>query len=237
MDRIEVKKVIENYANIDNIWSDNDKWHFYTYKKINAFINRHVRALNLLDKNRVINLGSGGNSYCFDDETVLHVDILDKNIKNKKHFLVSNIEHMNVPSDFYDIGICVGSVINYTDAMTSIKEIARIIKTDGLLFLEFENSRSFEFLGSNTYNKKASVVTTFYQNRKEMLWVYSEAYIMALLKMYGFRIINKHRFHIFTPLLYRIAKDSDIAMKVYWMDKIFHFLPLSSNVLVLAKKE
>ena len=213
-----------------------DMCHYYSYQTIDFFIRKYVLKLNISKDISVINLGSGGNPYCFNEDNMLHVDISEIRVKSKPHFLISTVEHVNEPDASFEVGLCVGSVINYADALLTIKELSRIVKKGGLLFLEFENSNSFEFAGTQTFHKKASIVTTFYQEREEKIWVYSEKYICNLLKIYNFRIIQKQRFHILTPLIYRFTKDPQKAVKFYWVDKLFHWLPFSSNIILVAQK-
>jgi len=236
MDKIDLNEIIARYEVIESIWPKTDKWHYHTYKTIDSYIKNQMQKLKLSHDAKVINLGSGGNPYCFNENNMLHVDITDVKIKNKPHFLISNIEHLDESDSSYDVGLCVGSVINYADALLAIKELSRVVKGGGILFLEFENSNSFEFVRTNTFCKKASVVTTFYQGCEEKIWVYSEKYICNLLTICGFKIINKQRFHIITPLIYRITKDPQKAVKLYWCDKLFHWLPFSSNIILVAQK-
>lgn len=238
MDKIlNLDEVIEHYKSTDSIWPQTDRWHYYTYQAIDIFIKKQVKKQKLSHVAKVINLGSGGNPYCFNDGNMLHVDITDVKIKNKPHFLVSNIEELKEVNSSYDIGLCVGSVINYTDALLTIRELSRVVKRGGLIFLEFEKSDSFEFIGAGVFCKKASIVDTFYQGRDEKIWVYSEKYICNLLHMHDFKIIKKQRFHILTPLIYRFTKDSQKAAKFCRTDKLFHWLPLSSNAILIAQKK
>ena len=172
MDEIDINNIIEKYKKQDEIWAKTDSWHLYTHSYIKSFINKNANKHRIPDDIKVINLGSGGNPYCFAEENMLHVDIIDKNIISKPHYLISNVESINVFSNSYDCCLCVGSVINYSDAMRTLKEINRVLKDRGFLFLEFENSRSLEFYLTKTYNKKVAIAETFYQDSKEKLWVY-----------------------------------------------------------------
>lgn len=236
MDKIDLDEIIAHYEVMESIWPKADKWHYYTYQTIDTFIKTQIKKIKISKNAKVINLGSGGNSYCFDENNMLHVDITDVKIKDKPHFLISNIEHLEESNSSYDIGLCVGSVINYADALLTIQELSRIIKSGGFLFLEFENSNSFEFVCTEAFGKKASIVTTFYQDREEKIWVYSEKYIRNLLEISGFNIINKRRFHTITPLIYRITQNAQKAARFYWSDKLFHWLPFSSNIILVARK-
>lgn len=240
MESLDLQNIKTRYTERDDIWIKRDKWHYYTYKTIGTFIDNNVMKLKISKDIDIINLGSGGNPYCFEERNMLHVDITGKNIINKPRSLISNIEKIDVPNDSYHCCLCVGSVINYTDAFRSIKEIDRILKYGGYLFLEFENSKSFEFYKTNDYNKSAAIVETFYQGEKERLWVYSESFIKRVLKDYKFNILAMKRFHIVSPLIYRMNKNSIKASSFSKLDKILSYIPIisknASNVILVAQK-
>lgn len=240
MNKLDIKKIKTNYEKRKDIWANKDKWHYYQYLTIKSFITKNVEKLNLPLNVDVINLGSGGNPYCFREENMLHVDIIGKNIQKRPNSLVSNIEKIDVLDKSYNCCLCVGSVINYTDALVSIKEINRILKPNGYLFLEFENSKSFEFYRTQAYNKSAAIVETFYQKEIERLWVYSEKFIKNILKNYGFNIIEIERFHILSPLIYKVCYDPIRAAQFCRFDKILSYFPLvskhASNIILVAQK-
>ncbi len=237
MEKIDINAVKSAYDIKKEIWPITDKWHYYTYQRISSFLKKYCFPIVKLQNDTcIINLGSGGNPYCFPEDNMLHVDITDKQIKNKPKYLVGNVEHLEVQNNSYDIGLCVGSVINYADAFSVIKELSRVVKKNGWICLEFENSKSFEFYGTPSYNANACIISTFYQGENEKVWIYSEKFIMDILKQYHFKIIRKKRFHILSPLAYRMLKNSDKATNLCYFDQLLQFLPYSSNVILLAKK-
>jgi hypothetical protein len=241
MDKIDLKKVKIKYLSRNEIWPKNDKWHYYSYKVIEDFVYKNVTKLKIPIDINIINLGSGGNPYCFEEKNMLHVDIIGKNIDNKPHSLISNIEKINIPDNSYHCCLCVGSVINYTDLLRSIKEIDRILIKGGYLFLEFENSKSYEFYNTKDYNKSATIVKTFYQGETEKIWVYSESFIKQILGDYNFKILNLKRFHIISPLIYRLNKNSIKASRYIKLDKLASYIPIisknASNVILIAQKK
>ncbi len=93
----------------------------------------------------VLNARSGGNSYNLKCKQH-HVDIADKKISHLELFTVSSIENLPFNDDCFDGIICVGSVINYCDAMQTISEFSRVLKRNDILIIEFENSYGYEFI-------------------------------------------------------------------------------------------
>ena len=137
------KKIYDEYNNTENIWLPEDKWHQYTKKRIDEFLEACLNKLHLVGNEKVLNAGSGGNEYCLAGFDHYHVDISEKSIQNKRKHVVSTIESIPLDGQLFDICLCVGSVINYCDAMKAINEFYRLLKPGGTLILEFENSNSF----------------------------------------------------------------------------------------------
>lgn len=161
----------------------------------------------------MLNAGSAGNDYEIDCKKHIHVDLIEKNIINKPYHIIGTIEKLPLKNSEIDFILCVGSVINYTDAMCTIQEFSRILDTSGYLILEFENSYSFEYFLTSSFKKNANVVSTFYKNKEEKVWVYSHKFIEELLALNNFKIIKSKNFHILSPLIYRFYKNEKIASK------------------------
>lgn len=137
-----------------------------------------------------------------------------------------------------DFIICVGSVINYADCQKSIFEFSRILKPNGILVLEFERSNSGEFLFTKNHHKMIFSKTYLYNNQKHILWLYNEKNIQKILRLNGFKIFNKSRFHIFSTLLNRFGLSEKKAAKYIKIDKLFlpFSYPLAHNCILFAKK-
>jgi hypothetical protein len=238
---IDLEKVAKKYNEIDDIWNPKDIWHQKTRIAISAFINKHLQIEDLNHKKvKILNAGSGGNNYNLNDNNMLHVDIANKKICQKPHFLVSNIENISLPDKSFEIVICVGEAINYCDAMRVINEISRLMQSGARLILEFENSLSWEFIFTREFNRRATITKTFYNCTDEKIWVYSEEYICGLLKLNSLKKLKISRFHQLSPLLYRLTKNQKISSLVFSFDNIVKFIPIirrfSSNVIILAQK-
>lgn len=227
----------EFYESLNSIWPDDDNWHIYTKKKIEKYI-AHKREI-FLDDYKILNAGSGGNNYGL-DKNMHHLDITDKFISGFQEYSVGSVESMSFESSFFNISICVGSVINYCDASLCIAELARVLKPGGFLILEFESSWSMDFFKTDAYKKSAAVIKTKYFNEEHIIWVYSFSYISKLLESYGLKIIHTKRFHIMSNLFYKILKDEKRAAKFTTLDPFFQFVPFlakrSHNIILLCQK-
>lgn len=240
MSSIDYKEVKNKYNNIENIWTEDDPWHFYTFRNIQRFIKKEFRKLNLGYNFSLLNAGSAGNDYEIDCKRHIHVDLIEKNIVDKPHYIVGSIENLPLKNNEIDFILCVGSVINYADALSSIREFSRILNNKGYIILEFENSYSLEYLSSQNFKKTATIVSTFYKGEEEKVWIYSHKFIKKSLEKNGFKIIKSKNLHILSPLIYKLCKNEKIASKFTIFDSVLLRVPFlkhySSNVILLCQK-
>jgi hypothetical protein len=240
MDDIDLEKVAEKYNSLKEIWPRRDHWHQRTYLEICKFIDRVNKNGFVNNQENILNAGSGGNSYNLSEGKMLHVDIAKNKIQDKEHFLVANVENLPLSDNSFNFAICVGSVINYCDPIKVIQEFERLLINKSFLVLEFENSISWEFIGTNKFSKKATIVTTFYDGNQEKLWVFSEKYILDLLKINNFSLVKIKRLHLLSPLFYKLIRNENISSKLASIDKIANLIPflkiICSNVIILAQK-
>lgn len=235
MDKLDQSKIKKFYNSTSQIWANYDMWHLYSKKIIENIINKN--SFKQLDY--VLNAGSGGNSY---NQTcrMHHVDIADEKIANMDEFTVASIENLPFEDTLFDGILCVGSVINYCDAMATISEFSRVLKEGGKLILEYENSWSFEYRNKLPYKSPATIVTTIFQKESHKNWIFSYRYINNILKSHNFKILKTYRFHILSPFMLSKGCSEEEAAKYAKFDKILQHIPFvnrhSSNVLLICKK-
>lgn len=238
--KIELSLVRRRYNEISEIWDPSDKWHAYTRVQIQGFLRRHLQIESTNGEQRILNAGSGGNDYDLVPELQVHADIADRKLGNTINSVVANTEALPFRNSSFDYCLCVGSVINYCDAAAVIAEFGRVLKPGGILLLEFENSRSLEYVFQPCFGRSATIVETFYQKCIERIWVYSEKYITRLIDASHFRVSDLHRFHIISPLLYRITKNPEFSSNFGRLDRWAKGIPLvrlcSSNVILACER-
>jgi ubiquinone/menaquinone biosynthesis C-methylase UbiE len=136
-----------------------------------------------------------------------HVDIADEKIKNIENAVVASIENLPFTDNFFDNILCVGSVLNYCDAMTAISELSRVLQPNGNLILEYESSWGFEYIGKDCYKNDACIITTEYIETQHTQWLYSPTYISQILKSNSLFIADQNPFHIADGLLSKFMND------------------------------
>ncbi|WPP39743.1 methyltransferase domain-containing protein [Paenibacillus hunanensis] len=234
LDNLDVKKFYESQ---NDIWPVGDLWHEYTKIQIEIYLNKKKQLF--LDNPSTLNAGSGGNTYNLDIK-MHHSDIIEKHIKNCEDYTVCSIEKTPFKNEAFGSIICVGSVINYCDALKAISEMSRITKHKGYLVLEFESSWSMEFYKSTSHKKSACVIKTKYFNEDHILTVYSIEYIKKLLKMNNFKLVDSSRFHIISSYAYFKTKSENDSAKFCYLDVFFRKIPFfskrSHNIILLCQK-
>ncbi len=229
------EKAFLNYSN-NNPWPYDDVWHEKTRLIIENYVNLWT-IKNIKKSDTCLNIGSGNTEYLIEGE-LIQMDIVEDYIKKYPNSIVGSIENIPLGNESVDSIICVGSVINYCDAIRSISEIARVLKKSGKAVIEFERSNSSEFLFTNKHNSITFLKDYNYNNQKHFLWMYNEKFIIEILNQNGLKILSKHRFHTLSSLLYRMGVNEKKASKYSKYDsylKLFSY-PLSHNVLIEIKK-
>ena len=109
----DVKKL---YDEVDSVQPQNDKWHKYIHKKTTEIVEKWAKSSS---KSLILNAGSGGTTYRINGE-IYHVDLCENKINNFSHYRVGNIEHLPYADNYFDLIICVGSVLNYCDNINEV---------------------------------------------------------------------------------------------------------------------
>ena len=204
-EKIDIDRVRTLYNQMEEIWPASDRWYTYTHQQIIKYITKFIRRYPIDNSSKVINIGSAGNEYGIPGEHY-HVDIAEERIKQCARFYVSTAEKLPFPDNYFDTGLCVGSVINYCDPLLVISEINRVLKSNAVSVIDFEQSRSYQFIGSS-FNRNAQIINSFNSGVDDRIWIFSERLIRSYCKMYGLKVMDVHYFHLLTPLIYLIFKD------------------------------
>lgn len=207
-------------------WPEHDPWHAQTHAAIQKSAEQWLSKY-ASEGMQILNAGSGGTEYKMPGD-LIHMDIVEQYVSRFERHLVGSIEHIPLPDTSIDGIICVGSVINYTDAQQSIIEFSRILKAGGFFILEYERSDSAEFLWTPKHGKCLFPQSYHYNGQTHLLWMYSERHMRQMLNHHQFVIQKQRRFHSLSSLLYRIGmseKDAALFAEFDWL-----FQPISSSI-------
>ena len=231
---IDYEHIKEFYNTVDNVWTD-DPWHNYYRSVIYEFIKEHSDFFS----NKILNAGSAGNTYNIICNEMYHVDIAENKLKNIENAICANIEDIPFENQSFDSIICVGSVINYCDAMSVIKEFSRLLRKSGYLILEFESSGGFEYLDSPCFGQDAYMIETWYIEESHAQWLYSPNYIYNILSN-EFKVIDKKTFHILDGVAYHFMSETKAVSLAKKTDSFIGKIPLlnkhGNNIILFAKK-
>jgi len=235
MDKFNVDDIKNFYDETEEIWPASDVWH----KKTNLTILNYLRKSKWFYNSYVLNAGSGGSEYGL-PYNFHHVDISSNRMENMLNFTRANIEKLPFEDCTFDHCICVGSVLNYCDAVAALAELSRVLKKNGELILEYENSWGYRYKRTKSYGVSAGIATIDFRDTAHTQWIYSEKYIESLCENYGFKIIHKKRFHIITSLSLMSSKNEKKASKYFFLDNFVRFIPFLSrhgnNIILKLRK-
>ena len=227
---IDIAKVKALYESTNCVWPEDDLWHQYSRTQIIKYIKR----IKFCSNSYILNAGSGGSDYglmC----RMLHLDIAKNKIDKFNEYKVSSVESMPFNAHIFTDIICVGSVINYCDAMATIQEFSRVLLPGGCLILEFESSWGYEHRKSESFMRDADVLPLSYFGEYHNQWVYSPKYISGILESTGFKIRDEFRFHYISGISFSKYKDENRASRYAKFDWLCRLLPrikqYSSNVI------
>ncbi|MDR2025206.1 MAG: class I SAM-dependent methyltransferase [Hungatella sp.] len=227
---LKIEEVKEFYEQIEEVWPKDDKWHQYSKNQILQYIARIKYGKSVY----LLNAGSGGSNYGL-SQKMMHLDIAENKINCFPEYTVSSIEDMPFKENTFTDIICVGSVINYCDAIAAIHEFSRVLLSGGSLVLEFESSWGYEHRKSSCYKQDADIAQLPYFGELHSQWLYSPKYISNILKMEGFNINNEYRFHYLSGISFSKCQDENKAAKYVEFDSLCRIIPFikqhSNNVI------
>lgn len=173
---------------------------------------RRLNALGFRGMKSVMDAGCGFGQWSLalakHNEEIWGVDIAENritcamaiaqqnNIRNV-HFTCSALEKLDFPSEYFD-GIFCYSVIYHTDEAKTLDEFERLLKSGGLLYLNFNSVGWFIYylwrrglLRFNSYPLRRSVeaLTNFLRGKKTGYHVTTVRGISEALQQRGFRIL------------------------------------------------
>jgi hypothetical protein len=237
--RISGERVRSLYNQLDDMWAA-DAWHGHTKKRLVS----HVRKQQHLAKNAdvVLHVGSAGESYGLNGRWNFHLDLAEKRLHGTPNAIIGDAHALPIRPNSIDLCTCVGSVLNYCDAVVVLGQISKALKAGAHLILEFETSDSWEFVGTPVHRRSAVLSETFYGGDPDCeLWLYSLSYIRALLAANNLAINSVDRSHVLSSLVYRLSKDISLSAKFGFVDVVAERMPVlrggAANIILLCQKK
>jgi hypothetical protein len=236
--RITGDKVRSLYNQLENMWGA-DSWHDHTRKSLMLHLQKQRHLAEAA--NVVLHLGSAGESYGLQGRRTCHIDLAEKRLLGTTGAVIGDVHALPIQPNSIDFCTCVGSVLNYCDAVVVLGQISKTLQPGAHFVLEFETSDSWEYAGTAVYRQSAALSETFYggdQNCK--LWLYSLSYIKSLLEANGLAIKAVDRSHVLSSLVYRWTKNVARAARYGRADYIAEKLPIlrrgAANIILLCQK-
>ncbi len=215
------------------VWSRSDNWHAVVAESTRQFVARLTSSAVLLD---VVNLGSGGKTFGLGGRLHVHVDIVHARLQQVLG-VIASAEQLPLADGTFDLALCVGGVINHSDASRVISEAARVLRPGGRLLLEFDSLDGLQHFGEEPQTATA-VVDTFFNRKRVRITEYTRSHVTELLRRSGFQIDECLSFHILSALLLRLGCPPSVAAWFSVLDPVARWIgPIrfrGTNVILTA---
>lgn len=226
------------YDLMEHPWPPGDPWSTHTKNSIGAFVRGVVPEARGL---KVLNAGCGNNDYGLTGpEVCVNLDISVRQCRGLSCPVVGDIEHLPLPSDTFDVTVCVGAVINYVELGKAIPELVRVTRPSGLILVDFESSGSAEIMLSEQWRKPVSVIERMYIDHMDKTYLYSPGYVRAMFEQSRCKVLKVSGYHIATAMWERIFTKALIPKAAFAIDAFTSRVPgvraLASSVLFACRK-
>jgi ubiquinone/menaquinone biosynthesis C-methylase UbiE len=225
-----VESTRDLYRDLVDARDNADLWHQYTHKQAEIYASTMIERCALSPDMIILNAGSAGNAIGIPHLRHVHVDLVESLLNNTASAFVADVQRLPFKDCVFDVVICIGAVLNYCDLARALGEMSRVLRPGGFLIIEYERSRSWEYLFTPTFNKNAAIVKTFYNGVDHPLWVYSDVYVESLLRTYDIQVRSRHYYHIVSPLVLRVTKSIFQARTATFLDSYVRHIPLLESM-------
>ena len=235
--RIDPLEVRRKYDKMERIWAPDDSWHMHVSRRYDKEISGFLNGYS--DKSQVlVNIGSGDKVYGT-SSFLINIDLSEKFLGRQMNPICAVAGAIPLTSCISDAVICIGSVINYCDAIEALSEISRILKTNGKALLDFESSEGFEYYGTANFGKIATIVDTRFGNSHDRIWLYKPSYIREILLSLGMRTLATTYIHALSSVIYRITGSERFSSGFCAFDSLVATTPLrkfAANIILVCQK-
>ncbi len=232
--------IISRFGGNDEIWKNGNTWSSHIRAVVDKRIGEFFDKFPTDCVSLILNAGSGGTTYSNIPLKIVDCDLMLSRLDSKNMSVCANIENLPFPDAIFSHVLCVGSVINYADPVRCIQELSRVLVKGGVLLIDYDSSKSWEFIFTNSFNKAISLINTFYNDSEDIIYVYSPKYIKSLLLSNELKIIKEYTYHNLSSLLYLFTKNEKFSglfgSADYVSSKLPIFRSLSSSRILFIKK-
>lgn len=230
------KQARENYEN-GSSWPAGSPWYNTVQKRLDTHARQWIRSCTKKG-NRILIAGCGTKRYRLPGRKEIYMDLVGKLVADCRFSITGSIEKIPLKDASIDAIICVGSVLNYVSAIKAISEFQRILRPGGQLLLEFENSKSLEFIRNGNYGKPCFWQSFEYNGQQHPQWTYSEQYIRSILRENHLLLKKRVPFHILSSMALGLGFDVDQVAFLAHTDCIMKpFSTISaSNIIYYIEK-
>jgi SAM-dependent methyltransferase len=188
-----------------------DDWHCYSEKKTTELLARHL-SVSEVPSNWLLNAGAGVYQFRLGGWKEVSLDLFTSPIRQRQCPVCASIEKLPFRSGTFGGIACVGEVLGYCDPAAAIVEFSRLLAPLGILICDFGSSREIRYWLRPPYGRAADLVTDYYNEAPERIWVYDPIYVSSLLVSSGFDIRARLGTHTWSALARRVGASAPMAV-------------------------
>lgn len=234
--------VRQRYNSLEEIWPKDDFWHWETRQGLQSTLSRFVKKHKISSRIALLDAGGGdGTTFSIASPLRVNMDIAEKKLCNDACAapVCGNIEGMPFANGAFDVVLCLGSVINYTNILSSFIELSRVLSKGGYLIVDIETSNSAEYLFTKHWRKSIAMTRPVYQGCEEPIWVYSFKNVKDTVAAVDLALLDVSYIHIISSLAGLLVSD-EIASKFRKFDALAGRIPVirsfASNSIICCRK-
>lgn len=210
-----------------------DWWHAYSTFAIQRFLG----GVPIDPTTRILNAGSGGWTYELPASQTVPVDLVPESIRHLERPVSCDLHHLPFEDASFDLVLCVGSVLNYTDAPGVIRELTRVTRPSGTLVLEFENKKPGLWNGNGSLGP--AKVSVSYLGHAHEIFLYPWQYLFGLFPGNDLTVRSVAGFH-YLPIPATWPAQAGAFQFAHRMDRLLSHVSgawrYASNILVRLER-
>jgi|GEM_PF-3687513 len=219
-----LREDLENRYDVAQI--SEDEWHTHSGRKTDLFVQRALPALGA-GQGLLLNAGCGVYKTSHAGWHEISLDLFAKPLAGKANAVCARVEALPFRPEVFSAAVCVGEVLAYCDPAACIRELARVLRPEGNLILDFGSTRSVRRLLGGGFGRAADVIVDDYNGSPERTWIYDPAYIKELLNKAGFEVWREMATHRWSATARALGLSSRRAVSI---ERLAGFIPFPKTL-------
>jgi SAM-dependent methyltransferase len=144
------------------------------------------------------------------------VDLVPASFVPGERAVIASLLELPFRHGLYDLVVCVGSVVNYVDAVRAVSELCRVLKPGGTLIVEYERAWALPWKDKLMVEPESVI----YRGVPHTLNLYHDDYIQQILLSEGMKIRRRLAYHALSAVIEFLTRNAADAELYRTMDNV-----------------